>query len=226
MKSNLIGNDFKLFAKDYNLSSLAIHNAQKQIEASLTPYILEERQMNATAIDIFSRLMYDRIIFLAGEVNDTMSLYTIAQLQYLDTTDKTDITFQINSPGGSVASGLAIIDVMNYISSDIRTINIQLAASMGSLLLGAGTKGKRSCLRFAKTMLHQSSGGAVGNIQDAEITMDEWKKVNNTLFELLGEYCGKTANQVKKDASRDLWLSSEEALKYGIIDEVIKTKKK
>lgn len=226
MKQSSIVKDFSLYAKDYNLSSLSIHNAQNQIKSSLTPYILEERQMNATAIDIFSRLMYDRIIFLAGEVNDTMSLYTIAQLQYLDTTDKTDITFQINSPGGSVASGLAIIDVMNYISSDIRTINIQLAASMGSLLLGAGTKGKRSSLRFAKTMLHQSSGGAVGNIQDAEISMDQWKKVNNTLFELLGDYCGKTAQQVKKDSNRDLWLSAEEAIKYGIIDEIIKSKKK
>jgi ATP-dependent Clp protease protease subunit len=177
-------------------------------------------------IDVFSRLMMDRIIFLAGEVNDTMSLYTIAQLQYLDSTERTDITFQISSPGGSVSSGLAIIDVMNYIVSDIRTINIQLAASMGSLLLGAGTKGKRCSLRFAKTMLHQSSGGAVGNIQDAEITMAEWKKINNKLFELLGEYCDKTPERVKKDASRDLWLSADEALAYGIIDEIIIKKKK
>lgn len=226
MKSKNINRDFRLFAKDYKLSSNAIDGVQKQISASLTPYILEERQMNATAIDIFSRLMYDRIIFLAGEVNDTMALYTIAQLQYLDSNDRTDITFQINSPGGSVDSGLAIIDVMNYILSDIRTINIQLAASMGSLLLGAGTKGKRCALRFAKTMLHQSSGGVYGNIQDAEISMKEWKKINDVLFELLGQYCDKTAEKVKKDAQRDLWLSSEEALKYGIIDEIIIKKKK
>jgi ATP-dependent Clp protease protease subunit len=190
--------DFKLFARDYNLSSLTIDYAEKAISSSLTPYIPEERQQNVVMIDVFSRLMMDRIIFLAGEVNDTMSLYTIAQLQYLDSTERTDITFQISSPGGSVSSGLAIIDVMNYIVSDIRTINIQLAASMGSLLLGAGTKGKRCSLRFAKTMLHQSSGGAVGNIQDAEITMAEWKKINNTLFELLGGYCDKSPERVKK----------------------------
>lgn len=224
--NNKIQQDFRLFARDYNLSSLAIDNVQKSLSNSLTPYIPEERQHNVVMIDVFSRLMMDRIIFLAGEVNDTMSLYTIAQLQYLDSMERTDITFQISSPGGSVSSGLAIIDVMNYIVSDIRTINIQLAASMGSLLLGAGTKGKRCALRFAKTMLHQSSGGAVGNIQDAEITMTEWKKINNTLFELLGEYCNKSPEEVKKDASRDLWLSSDEALAYGIIDEIIIKKKK
>jgi ATP-dependent Clp protease protease subunit len=224
--SKKIYQDFTLFARDYNLSSLAIDYAQKSISSSLTPYIPEERQQNVVMMDVFSRLMMDRIIFLAGEVNDTMSLYTIAQLQYLDSTDRTDITFQINSPGGSVSSGLAIIDVMNYIICDIRTINLQLAASMGSLLLGAGTKGKRASLRFAKTMLHQSSGGAYGNIQDAEISMNEWKKINNTLFELLGEYCNKPADKVKKDASRDLWLSAEEALKYGIIDEIVTKKKK
>jgi ATP-dependent Clp protease protease subunit len=139
-------NDFSLYARDKGVSSLNQHYANQQIKSSLTPYVLEERQMNATALDIFSRMMYDRIIFLAGEVNDTMGMYTVAQLQYLDSTDGTDVTFQINSPGGSVASGLAIIDTMNYINCDVRTINLQLAASMGSMILGAGTKGKRSAL--------------------------------------------------------------------------------
>jgi ATP-dependent Clp protease protease subunit len=115
-----------------------------------------------------------------------------------------------------------MVDVMDYIKSDIRTINTGMAASMGSILLGAGTKGKRGSLRFSRTMLHQSSGGFRGNIQDAKIDMVEWDKLNNTLFDLLGGYCGKTGEQVKQDASRDLWLSSDDALAYGIIDEVVK----
>jgi ATP-dependent Clp protease protease subunit len=132
----------------------------------------------------------------------------------------------IDSPGGSVKSGLSMVDVMEYISCDIRTVNTGMAASMGSVLLGAGTKGKRSSLKFSRTMLHQSSGGAGGNIQDARISFIEWEKVNKTLFDLLGSYCGKTAEQVMEDASRDLWLDSSEALSYGIIDEIVKTKKK
>jgi ATP-dependent Clp protease protease subunit len=131
----------------------------------------------------------------------------------------------IDSPGGSVKSGLSMVDVMDYTACDIRTINTGMAASMGSILLGAGTKGKRSSLRFSRTMLHQSSGGFRGNIQDAEIDMVEWKKVNQILFDLLGGYCGKSAEDVMKDATRDLWLSSQEALEYGIIDEIISSKK-
>ena len=192
----------------------------------MTPYILEEREMRATQIDIFSRLMRDRIIWVAGPVDDRMSTIVQAQLMFMDNSDKADITMHIDSPGGSVKSGLSMVDVMNYISCDIRTVNTGMAASMGSILLGAGTKGKRSSLKFSRTMLHQSSGGAVGNIQDAEITMREWTKLNDILFGLLGEYCGKDPEQVKIDASRDLWLDSEQALEYGIIDEIVKTKKK
>ena len=192
----------------------------------MTPYILEEREMRATQMDIFSRLMRDRLLWVAGPVNDHMSTIVQAQLMFLDSTDKADITMHIDSPGGSVKSGLSMVDVMEYISCDIRTVNTGMAASMGSVLLGAGTKGKRSSLRFSQTMLHQSSGGAVGNIQDAEISMIEWRKVNQTLFDLLGSYCGKPAEQVMKDATRDLWLSAQDALEYGIIDEIVKTKKK
>lgn len=218
-------NDFKLYAKDQGISGSDLHYFNKNIESNLTPYILEERQMNITVMDVFSRLMMERIIWVAGPVNDHMSTIVQAQLMFLDSLDNTDITMHIDSPGGSVKSGLSMVDVMDYITSDIRTINTGMAASMGSILLGAGTKGKRSSLRFSRTMLHQSSGGAVGNIQDAEITMKEWKKLNDTLFQLLGEYCGKTADKVKKDATRDLWLSSQEALEYGIIDEIISKKK-
>jgi ATP-dependent Clp protease protease subunit len=216
---------FGLFAKDRGLSSLDLFRYNQRVEDSLTPYILEERQMNVTVMDVFSRLMMERIIWVAGEVNDHMSTIVQAQLMFLDSIDNTDVTMHIDSPGGSVKSGLSMVDVMEYINSDIRTINTGMAASMGSVLLGAGTKGKRGSLRFSRTMLHQSSGGAGGNIQDARITMAEWEKLNNTLFELLGGYCGKTAEQVKNDASRDLWLSSEDALSYGIIDEIVKKKK-
>lgn len=217
--------DFRLYAKDKGISSLSLHRYNKGIEASLTPYILEERQMNVTQIDVFSRLMAERIIWLAGEVNEQMSVVTQAQLMFLDSIDNNDITLHISSPGGSVSSGLSIIDVMDYIHSDIRTINTGIAASMGSVLLGAGTKGKRSSLRFSTTMLHQSSGSAGGVLADAEITMNEWRKTNDLLFNLLGSYCNKPAEQVKKDATRDLWLNAKESLDYGIIDEII-TKKK
>jgi ATP-dependent Clp protease protease subunit len=217
---------FGLYAKDRGISSLNLHHYNKQVSDSLTPYVLEERQMNVTQMDVFSRLMMERIIWVAGEVNDNMSVVTQAQLMFLDSIDNNDITMHIDSPGGSVKSGLSMVDVMDYIRSDIRTINTGMAASMGSVLLGAGTKGKRGSLRFSTTMLHQSSGGAGGNIQDAEISMREWRKLNNTLFELLGGYCGKMADQVKNDATRDLWLDANQALEYGIIDEIVGKKKK
>jgi ATP-dependent Clp protease protease subunit len=216
---------FGQYAKGKGISSLNLHYYNQKIENNLTPYVLEERQMNVTQIDVFSRLMFERIIWVAGEVNDHMSTIVQAQLMFLDSLDNNDITMHIDSPGGSVKSGLSMVDVMDYINSDIRTINTGMAASMGSVLLGAGTKGKRGSLRFSRTMLHQSSGGAGGNIQDARITFQEWEKINDTLFELLGGYCGKSAEQVKSDASRDLWLGSDEALTYGIIDEIVKKKK-
>jgi ATP-dependent Clp protease protease subunit len=217
-------NDFGLYARDYGIGSLTLHQYNKHIESNLTPYIIEERQLNVAQMDVFSRLMMERIIWVAGEVNDHMSTIVQAQLMFLDSIDSTDITMHIDSPGGSVKSGLSMVDVMDYINSDIRTINTGMAASMGSILLGAGTKGKRCSLRFSRTMLHQSSGGFRGNIQDAKIDMIEWEKLNNVLFELLGGYCGKSAEQVKEDASRDLWLSSEDALNYGIIDEIVRKK--
>ena len=217
--------DLNLFARDQKVSGSQLDYYNKQIENSLTPYILEERQMNVTVMDVFSRLMMERIIWVAGPVNDNMSTIVQAQLMFLDSIDNNDITMHIDTPGGSVKSGLSMVDVMDYIDSDIQTINTGMAASMGSILLGAGTKGKRGSLRFSRTMLHQSSGGFRGNIQDAEIDMVEWKKLNHQLFDLLGDYCGKPAEVVMKDASRDMWLSADEALKYGIIDKVVKKKK-
>ena len=210
---------------EHGVSSLKLDYYGKQVESSMTPYILEERELRVTQMDIFSRLMRDRILWVAGPVNDYMSTIVQAQLMFLDSVDGTDITMHIDSPGGSVKSGLSMVDVMDYIKADIRTVNTGMAASMGSILLGAGTKGKRSSLKHSTTMLHQSSGGFSGNIQDAEVDWAEWQKVNHELFVLLSKYCGKKPDQVKKDATRDFWLSAEEAVKYGIIDEIVKSKK-
>jgi len=218
-------NEFKKYAmSNHGVSSMNLHYAQKQVESSMTPYILEERELRATQMDIFSRLMMDRLLWVAGPVNDNMSTVVQAQLMFLDSVDGSDITMHIDSPGGSVKSGLSMVDVMDYIKADIRTVNTGMAASMGSVLLGAGTKGKRSSLRHSTTMLHQSSGGFSGNIQDAEIDWKNWQDVNKELFVLLGEYCGKKPEVVMKDATRDFWLNADEAVKYGIIDEVIKRK--
>jgi ATP-dependent Clp protease protease subunit len=221
------GQEFQsYYTKHLGKPSSHLDYFEKQIESSMTPYILEEREMRVTQMDIFSRLMRDRVLWVAGPVDDRMSTIVQAQLMFLDSSDKSDITIHIDSPGGSVKSGLSMVDVMEYISCDIRTVNTGMAASMGSVLLGAGTKGKRSSLRFSKTMLHQSSGGAGGNIQDARINMIEWEKTNKILFDLLGSYCGKSAEQVMTDATRDLWLDAQEALDYGIIDEIVKPKEK
>lgn len=215
--------EFERFAQsEFNIGSSTVDAYSKHIQGSMTPYILEERELRATQMDIFSRLMMDRLLWVAGPVDDRMSTVVQAQLMFLDTTSAEDITMHIDSPGGSVKSGLSMVDVMEYIKADIRTINTGMAASMGSVLLGAGTKGKRMSLRHSKTMLHQSSGGFRGNIQDAEIDWQEWQKVNHELFVLLGSYCDKDPEQVKQDATRDFWLSATEALDYGIIDEVVK----
>jgi len=189
--------------------------------ASLTPYILEEREMRFSQIDIFSRLMADRILWLAGPVDDRMSTVVQAQLIYLDNVSNEDITIHVDSPGGSVKSGLSIIDTIDLIKSPVATINTGMAASMGSLLLGCGTKGKREALESSRVMLHQVSHGAYGNIQDTKITFEQAEKYNNLLFEKLGKYCDKTAEQVKEDATRDLWLDAEQALEYGIIDSIV-----
>lgn len=215
--------EFNRFAQsEFNIGSSTIDMYSKHIQGSMTPYILEERELRATQMDIFSRLMMDRLLWVAGPVNDQMSTVVQAQLMFLDTTSAEDITMHIDSPGGSVKSGLSMVDVMDYIKADIRTINTGIAASMGSVLLGAGTKGKRMSLKHSTTMLHQSSGGFSGNIQDAKIDWKNWQEVNRELFVLLGEYCGKETDVVMNDATRDFWLNAEQAVEYGIIDEIIK----
>lgn len=225
--------DFKGYAtKHMGISSLQFHyweQIQERVygaSSSLTPYILEETDRRYSYLDIFSRMMIDRIIWLAGPVNDRMSTVVQAQLMWLDNQDQKDITLHIDSPGGSVKSGLSIVDVMNYVYSDIITINTGMAASMGSILLGAGTKGKRYTLPFSRVMLHQVTSGTWGNIQDIRISMQETEKYNELLFGLLGSYTNKSPEQVLKDASRDLWMNAEESKTYGIVDEIVVKKGK
>lgn len=215
--------DFYNFAvKDQGISSARLYGYEK---ASLTPYITEETDRRAIQMDIFSRMLIDRVLWLAGEVNDNMSTIAQAQLLWLDREGDSDITVYIDSGGGSVKAGLSIVDVINYISCDVTTINTGMAASMGSILLGCGTKGKRGSLPNSRVMLHQVSGGASGPIQEMVIALEEAKKYNDKLFKMLGEYCGKDPEQVKLDADRDKWMDADEALDYGIIDFII-TKKK
>lgn len=218
--------EFKNYAiKDKGISSLNL-NYWEQYRNSLTPYILEEREMRATQMDIFSRMMLDRIIHIYGEVNDNMMAISQAQLLFLDNLEKSDIKLHISSPGGSVLSGLGMVDVMNYISSDVVTMNMGLAASMGSILLSSGTKGKRCSLKHSRVMIHQVSSGMQGVIGDLAISFKETEKYNNRLFEILAENTGKTKEQILQDASRDFWLNSDEALEYGVIDEIIINKRK
>jgi len=215
------GKDFKKYALSEGISSMNMHYFEQNLENSMTPYILEEREMRVTQMDIFSRLMRDRILWVAGVVNDNMSTVVQAQLMYLDSVEKRDIKMHVDSPGGSVKSGLSMVDVMRYINSDVETINTGMAASMGSILLSSGTKGKRSSLNFSKVMIHQVSSGAQGHVADNRISQMESEKYNYILFKMLAENSGRDFQYVLDAARRDKWLNSQEALDFGFIDEVI-----
>ena len=226
--------EFKDYAtKNMGVSGIQFHYWEQlqntlysnvSISGSLTPYILEEREMRVTQMDIFSRLMMDRILWVAGTVNDKMSTVLQAQLMFLDNLEERDIIMHVDSPGGSVKYGLSMVDVMNYVKSDISTINTGMAASMGSILLGNGTKGKRFSLPNSKVMLHQVSAGAQGHVEDMKISIAEAEKYNDKLFGMLADFCGKTKKKVLADCNRDNWLTSEEALDYGIIDGIVENK--
>jgi ATP-dependent Clp protease protease subunit len=222
MQSN---NDFKKFALSKGISSSNLNYYEKYLDNSLTPYILEERTLNVTQMDVFSRLMKDRIIWVSGGVNQYMSDIVQAQLIYMDSVDNNDITMHINSPGGSVLHGLGIVDVMNYIKSDVATINIGMCASMGSVLLSSGAKGKRSSLIYSKVMVHQVSSGFSGVIEETRISQIESEKYNYILFRILAQNCGKTFDEMLECARRDKWFNSQESLDFGLIDEVIGTDK-
>ena len=189
---------------------------------SLTPNIIEERPMNIAVMDVYSRLMMDRIIFLGYPISDEVANIVTAQLLFLESTDRTrDIQMYINSPGGSVYAGLGMYDTMQFITPDIATICTGMAASMGSLLMCAGAKGKRTALKHSRIMMHQPSAGAGGQASDIEITVNEVRKVKRELYEIYSFHSGQTVEKIAEDCNRDRWLSSTEAKEYGLIDEVL-----
>jgi len=207
--------------KYFGLEKKDINKYVDSIQGGLTPYILEEREMRATQMDVFSRLLRDRIIWVSGVVDQHMSDIIQAQLLYLDSVSKEDITLYINSPGGSVLCGLGIVDLMNYIKCDVATVNIGMCASMGSVILSSGAKGKRSSLVYSKVMTHQVSHGTQGNVQDTRINQMEAEKYNYILFKILAQNCGKTFDEVLEFSRRDRWYNSDEAILFGLIDEII-----
>lgn len=192
------------------------------VNASVTPYIIEERQLNVAQMDVFSRLMMDRIIFLGTGINDQVANIIQAQLLFLESVDpKKDIQIYMNSPGGSVYAGLGIYDTMQYINCDVATICTGMAASMGAVLLCAGTKGKRSALKHARVMIHQPMGGAEGQASDIEITAREIMKLKKELYEIISQHSGQSMETVEKNSDRDYWMTAEEAKAYGMIDELL-----
>jgi ATP-dependent Clp protease protease subunit len=189
---------------------------------ALTPYIIEERQMNISVLDVFSRLMMDRIIFLGSPVTDQVANIVQAQLLFLESADpKRDITMFVNSPGGSVIAGLGMYDTMQYVSPDIATICTGLAASMGAVLLTAGQEGKRTCLKHSRVMIHQPLGGMQGQVSDMEISYKLIKQMQRELYEILANHTGKDYATIEEDCDRDNWMTAEEAKAYGLVDEVL-----
>ena len=220
--------DFRNFAvKGLGMNGLALDQYSAAANAGITssyinPSIIEERQLNVAQMDVFSRLMLDRIIFLGTEVNDYTANVIQAQLLYLDSSDPgKDVSIYINSPGGSVYAGLGIYDTMQYISSDVATICTGMAASMAAVLLVAGQKGKRFALPHSRVMIHQPMGGAQGQASDIEITAREIKKLKHELYNIIAEHSGQPFDRVERDSDRDYWMTSDEALAYGMIDHVL-----
>jgi ATP-dependent Clp protease protease subunit len=213
-------NEFKKYAtKHQGISSM---HMEHYIESSLTPYIIEERQMNMTQMDVFSRLMMDRIIFLGTGINDQMANIINAQLLFLESVDpKKDIQIYMNSPGGSVYAGLGIYDTMQYIAPDVATICTGMAASMGAVLLCAGAEGKRSALKHSRVMIHQPLGGAQGQASDIEITAREIGKLKKELYDIIAHHSKQDYDKVHQDSDRDYWMTASEAKEYGMVDEVL-----
>ena len=220
--------EFEKFARSrQGISSMTMHRFYSIYGAYINPTIIEERQLNVAAMDVFSRLMMDRIIFLGVPIDDDVANIIQAQLLYLDSVDsKADIQLYINSPGGSIYAGLGIYDTMQLVSSDVATICTGMAASMAAILLTAGAKGKRSALPHSRVMIHQPMGGAEGQAVDIEITAREITKIKNELYEIISFHSGKPVKVIEKDADRDYWMTATEAKAYGMIDEIlIKSKK-
>ena len=221
------GKEFQKYAtKHKGISSLHLNEFSSIYGNYISPTIIEERQMNVASMDVFSRLMMDRIIFLGVGINDHVANIIQAQLLFLESVDaQKDILIYLNSPGGGVHAGLGIYDTMQYINPDVSTICTGMAASMGAVLLCAGAPGKRTALKHSRVMIHQPLGGAQGQASDIEITAREIQKLKKELYEIISEHSGKSYKEVWKDSDRDYWMTAEEAKAYGMIDEVlIKTK--
>ena len=215
--------DFGKFARSkHGISSLGLHKYTTTTGSYISPTIIEERQLNVASMDVFSRLMMDRIIFLGLPIDDYVANIIQAQLLYLDSSDPgKDIQIYFNTPGGSVNAGLGIYDTMQYISADVATICTGMAASMGAVLLTAGKKGKRSALKNSRVMIHQPAGGAEGVVSDIEITVREIVKVKRELYEIIAFHSGNPVEKVEKDSDRDYWMTAQEAKDYGMIDEIL-----
>ena len=218
--------DFRKFAtKHLGMSSMVLDDVIKSQGGYLNPYILEERQLNVTQLDVFSRLMMDRIIFLGTEINDYTANTLQAQLLYLDSVDSgKDISIYINSPGGSVYAGYGIYDTMQFIGCDVSTICTGMAASFAAVLLVAGTKGKRMALPHSRVMIHQPMGGTQGQASDIEITAREIMKLKKELYTIIAEHSHTDFDKVWADSDRDYWMTAQEAKEYGMIDEVLSRK--
>jgi len=215
--------DFGKYARSkFGVSSLKLHRLSSIYSSYISPTIIEERQLNVASMDVFSRLMMDRIIFLGLPIDDDVANIIQAQLLYLDSSDPgKDIQIYFNTPGGHVHAGLGIYDTMQYISADIATICTGMAASMGAVLLTAGTKGKRSALKHSRIMIHQPMGGFEGQASDIEIQAREIMKIKQELYEIIALHTGNPVEKVEKDADRDHWMTSFEAKEYGMIDEIL-----
>lgn len=226
-----IKSEFERYAiSHHGVNSLTLHDYQNHANAAvksyITPTIVEERPLNVATMDVFSRLMMDRIIFLGVPIYDDVANIIQAQLLFLESADaKRDIQIYINSPGGSVYAGLGIYDTMQYVTPDVATICTGMAASMAAILLAAGKKNKRSCLKHSRVMIHQPLGGVQGQATDIEITAREILKLKDELYQILADHTGQTPEKIRADGERDFWMTSGEAKEYGMVDEVLtKTK--
>ena len=221
-------NEFQKYAlRDRGISSLNLHRYQTATNSYITPNIIEERQLNIATMDVFSRLMMDRIIFLGVPIDDDVANIIMAQLLFLETADPSrDIQLYFNSPGGSIYAGLGIYDTMQFINCDVATICTGLAASMAAVLMCAGAQGKRSALKHSRIMIHQPMTGVQGQASDIEITSREVQKLKKELYSIIADHTGQTFKKVEKDSDRDYWMTAEEAKEYGMIDTILTRDKK
>lgn len=220
--------EFERFARsEYGVSSLTMHRYRSVYDAYINPTIIEERKLNVASMDVFSRLMMDRIIFLGVPIDDDVANIVQAQLLFLASSENGgDITMYLNTPGGSVSAGLGIYDTMQLVEPDVSTVCTGMAASMGAVLLCAGTHGKRLALPHSRVMIHQPLGGAHGQASDIEIAAREILKIKNELYSIISEHTGKPLDRIVADGDRDYWMTSSEALEYGMIDEILSKKKR